>query len=155
MQDSFIHLRLHSAYSLSQGAIKLPALYDLVKKNDMPGVAITDTNNMFGLIEFSFNAPKNGIVPILGTEISVLVKHDGKNYYKNIVLIAKTEKGYHNLIKLSSLSYTKYVKEEGFAYLKLSDFTGLTEDIICLSGGYNGPVGQLFLLKQEAKATEF
>ena len=68
----FIHLRVHTAYSLSEGAIKLPKLVELCREHDMPAVAVTDTNNLFGALEFSLAASRVGIQPIIGTQIDVV-----------------------------------------------------------------------------------
>ena len=67
----FIHLRVHSAYSLLEGAIKIPALADLCKKHTMPAVAVTDTRNLFGALEFSMTMMKAGVQPIIGCELAV------------------------------------------------------------------------------------
>ena len=72
MTDSgFIHLRVHTAYSLSEGAIKLPKLIQLATEHKMPAVAVTDTNNLFGALEFSLAAAKAGIQPIIGGQFDV------------------------------------------------------------------------------------
>ncbi|MEH6475168.1 MAG: PHP domain-containing protein, partial [Sneathiella sp.] len=67
----FVHLRVHSAYSLSEGAIPVKKLADLCKDNNMPAVAITDTNNMFGSLEQSLTLPGKGVQPIIGCQIAV------------------------------------------------------------------------------------
>ena len=67
----FIHLRVHTAYSLSEGAIKLPKLIQLAGEHRMPAVAMTDTNNLFGALEFSLAASKAGIQPIIGCQLDV------------------------------------------------------------------------------------
>ena len=68
---NFIHLRVHSAYSLLEGAIKLPELAKLCKSHKMPSVAVTDTRNLFGALEFSQTMMKEGIQPIIGCELAV------------------------------------------------------------------------------------
>ena len=67
----FIHLRVHTAYSLSEGAIKLPKLIQLAGELAMPAVAVTDTNNLFGALEFSLAASKAGIQPIIGCQLDI------------------------------------------------------------------------------------
>ncbi len=71
MGPEFIHLRVHTAYSLSEGAIKIPALIDLCREHDMPAVGVTDTNNMFGALEFSMAAADAGVQPIIGCQVDV------------------------------------------------------------------------------------
>ena len=66
----FVHLRVHSAYSLAEGAIKVGKLLDTCVAHDMPAVAVTDTNNLFGAMEFCLNAVKKGVQPILGLQAS-------------------------------------------------------------------------------------
>ncbi len=69
--SEFIHLRVHSAYSLSEGAIPIKALIELCKGQNMPAVAVTDTNNLFGALEFSGAAAKSGIQPIIGIQLAI------------------------------------------------------------------------------------
>ena len=68
---NFVHLRNHSAYSLAEGALKIPDLVSLAADNQMPAVAITDSGNLFGALEFSLAARRVGVQPIIGCEISV------------------------------------------------------------------------------------
>ena len=72
MQYPFIHLRSQSSYSLSEGALKIEKLVNLAKKNNMPAIALTDNNNMFGILEFSIACINNSIQPIIGTSINYL-----------------------------------------------------------------------------------
>src|ERR1700744_3758560 len=67
----FVHLRVHSAYSMSEGAIKIPKLVDLCVAEGMPAVALTDTRNLFGALEFSSTAAKAGVQPIVGCQLAV------------------------------------------------------------------------------------
>ena len=76
LDPSFIHLRTHTAYSLSEGAIKLPKLVDLCVEHAMPAVAITDTNNLFGALEFALAASKAGIQPVIGCQMDVAREGD-------------------------------------------------------------------------------
>ena len=69
--SDFIHLRVHSAYSLSEGAIPIKTLVELCKGQNMPAVAVTDTNNLFGALEFSGAAAKIGIQPIIGIQLAI------------------------------------------------------------------------------------
>ena len=99
MMPSFIHLHLHSAYSLAEGAIQTKELIKLCVKKGMPAVAVTDTNNLFGALEFAMEAQKAGIQPIIGTQVSV-----GEEGHQ-LVLLVQTEEGYRNLCRLVSDAY--------------------------------------------------
>ena len=94
----FVHLRVHSAYSLSEGALRVKDIVSLCQRHQMPAVGITDTNNLFGALEFSEKLSKAGTQPIIGTQI--LFKY--KEFEGLIPLIAKNNDGYKNIIKLSS-----------------------------------------------------
>ena len=82
MNNLFIHLRSLSSYSLSESTLKISNLVDLAKKNDMPAIAITDNNNMFGVFEFSKECVKNNIQPIIGTSINLLAKRPLTSFYR-------------------------------------------------------------------------
>ena len=69
--EFFVHLRVHSSYSLSYGALQIDKIIELAKKDAQPAIAITDNNNMFGALEFSEKAIENGVQPILGCQINV------------------------------------------------------------------------------------
>lgn len=127
--SNFIHLHVHSQYSLLDGACKLPRLISLAKEYNMPALALTDHGNMFGVIEFYLEAVKNGIKPIIGCEIYVA---SGSRFEKtsdragetsyHLILLAKDEIGYKNLMQLVSKGYT-----EGFYYKPRVDKDLLTQ----------------------------
>src|SRR4029077_19421067 len=109
----FVHLRVHTAYSLSAGAIRIKELVELCKAERMPAVAVTDSGNLFGALEVATTCPAAGIHPILGCEIA-LVRNGaqegsraGRNGFETdrIVLLAQNETGYRNLLDLVSRSY--------------------------------------------------
>ena len=105
MKHPFIHLRAQSSYSLAESALKIKKLVNLAKKNNMPAIAITDNNNMFGSLEFSIECVDNGIQPIIGSSINFLdIKN--KDTPSQINFLVKSEEGYKNLLYLSSLSHT-------------------------------------------------
>src|SRR3954454_18678893 len=112
----FIHLRVHSAYSLSEGAIKIKELVKLCQKQGMPAVAVTDTGNLFGALEFSLAAGDSGIQPILGCQLGIRRigpagngggKPVGKglNLPDQLTLLVQSETGYANLTKLVSKAF--------------------------------------------------
>jgi DNA polymerase III subunit alpha len=111
---SFVHLHNHTDYSLLDGAASVTSLVARAKEFGMPGLAITDHGNMFGALKFYKECNKAGINPILGNEFYVAgagrkekTGTEGGNKYYHLVLLAKNEEGYHNLIQLTSFSYTE------------------------------------------------
>ncbi len=114
----FVHLHLHSEYSLLDGAIRFDSLGRFLVKNGMDAVAVTDHGNMFGAVQFCDTMKDAGVKPIIGTEVYLSPgdRHEKKVYsgrpkYYHLTLLAADEEGYHNLMKLSSAGYL-----EGFYY---------------------------------------
>ena len=109
-EPKFIHLRLHSEYSLLEGAIPVKQIGRFCKNTRMPAVAVTDTNNMFAALEFSTLVSAEGVQPIIGCQIEVnlqsgqsdVMQSFEKNY---LVLLVQNDVGYNNLLKLNSLFY--------------------------------------------------
>lgn len=124
--DSFIHLHVHSAYSLAEGAIRIKDLIKQCKLNNMPAVAVTDTNNMFGALEFAMAAVSEGVQPIVGCQLNI----DAEG--RQVVLLVQNEAGYRNLCKLVS---DAYLQSEHDPYSSLQAISENSDGIICLSGG--------------------
>ena len=144
MKIPFIHLRSQSSYSLSESTLKINKLVNLTKANNMPAIAITDNNNMFGVLEFAIECVKNGIQPIIGTSINFLnIKN--KYFSSQLNFLVKNEEGYKNLLYLSSLSHTSEHDEIGI-YAK--DLINHSEGLICYIGGEYNP---LLFLKESNK----
>lgn len=102
----FIHLRVHTAYSLLEGAIPVKKLIALAQKYQMPAVAMTDSGNLFGALEFSLTAKDAGIQPIIGCQIQVSsYPADQKGETDTLVLLAQNQQGYENLLKIVSHTY--------------------------------------------------
>jgi DNA polymerase-3 subunit alpha len=143
----FVHLRVHSAYSLSEGAITPKALAELAKRNEMPAVAVTDTGNLFGAMEFAGYAKDAGVQPITGCLLGIARPDQDKNAMKQpapdrLLLLAQSEAGYGNLMKLSSKAFL--ASEPGtVAHVALVDLEGHTDGLIALAGGPSGQVGRL------------
>ncbi len=155
----FVHLRLHSSYSLSEGAIKVDEIPELCKKHDMPAVAITDSGNLFGLLETSIYCAKSGVQLIAGVEANFGYSREfqsaktAQNPYKKIVLLAKNEKGYLNLLKLVSESFQNGSDKENPVII-LDELKASSEGVICLTGGYNGIVDTLIVDGQKDRAEQ-
>jgi len=153
----FVHLRVHTAYSLSEGAIKMDDLIRQCQGHKMPAVAMTDSNNMFAALEFSTYAAKGGIQPIVGVTLAVANPYAEKDRRgkrpdpDKLVLLAKNEQGYQNLMKLVSQAHLLSESHEE-PQVSLSNFEGLSDGIICLTGGVSGAIGQLLLAGQREKA---
>ena len=146
MKYPFIHLRCQSSYSLAESAIKINKLVELVKKNQMPAIALTDNNNMFGALEFSLECINNGIQPIIGTTINFLdIKN--KKIPSQLNFLVKNEKGYKNLLYLSSFSHTSKNNPIG---VFSEDLENYCEGLICYVGGEYNPL--LFLSNQDKKS---
>ncbi len=149
----FIHLRLHSSYSLSEGAVKIPQLIELSKKFHMPAVAVTDSNNLFASLEFSMAAASEGIQPIIGIELSCdfLVKTKLNSEFHKIILLAKNANGFANLIKLSSKAYIDS-KGEQAPHVKFSDLKEWSQGLIALTAGIDGVFDDLILSNSHQEA---
>jgi DNA polymerase-3 subunit alpha len=140
----FIHLRLHTEYSLLEGAMRVKKLPGLVAGAGMPAVAVTDTNNMFCALEFSETAAKAGVQPILGCQVDVdyapVRPGEQPNPYAAIVLLVQNEAGWRNLLKLNS---QLYLRNDGtLPHVTLEELGVHGEGLICLTGGPDGPVGR-------------
>ncbi len=153
-QSRFIHLRLHTEYSLLEGAISVKKLPALVAGMDMPAVAVTDTNNMFCALEFSEGAAKAGVQPIIGCQVDVgyVAAEPGKRPEDPapIVLLAQNETGYMNLMKLNSCAYLDANGQ--LPQVSVDELAQYNEGLICLSGGPDGPIGRLLRHGQRPKA---
>lgn len=170
--DSFVHLHLHTEYSLLDGAVKVKPLMKKAAEYGMPAVALTDHGNMFGAIDFYQKAKGAGVKPIIGCEMymaagshldrgtgTVSMGDTGKNASANsqksnhhLTLLAANYKGYQNLAKLVSIAHL-----EGFYYKPRIDHELLeqyNEGIICLSGCLKGEINSAIQLGDIAKARD-
>ncbi|MFN3960261.1 MAG: DNA polymerase III subunit alpha [Parvularculaceae bacterium] len=137
----FVHLHVHSAYSLSEGAIKIGKLKDLCLAAGMPAIAVADTNNLFGVLEASETLSAAGVQPIAGLQLSMagdtgLDLKTGRP--PSIVLLAQSEAGFRRLMRLSSRAFLSPASPDHVAAaLGWFDEEG-TEGLLCLSGGFDG-----------------
>jgi len=156
----FVHLRVHTAYSLSAGAVRVKDLVGLCKAERMPAVAITDTGNLFGALEFASSCSAAGVQPIIGCEIALerSAPEGGSRLGRapsepdRIVLLVQNEVGYRNLLDLVSQSYLAAEMPSEPAISRL-DLAHTSEGLLCLAGGSKGPVGRL-LSEGQAEAAE-
>ena len=137
----FIHLRVHTEYSLLEGAVHVKTLPDLCATHSMPAVAVTDTNNMFGALEFATVASAKGVQPIHGCQVNLV--YDAESAASApVVLLAQNREGYGNLLKLNSCIY---LKQKEISSLAMDDLANHRSGLICLTGGSEGPIGRLAL----------
>ncbi len=158
-RDSFVHLHVHTEYSMLDGASRIGELFDKVTEDEQPAVAITDHGVLFGLVDFFNTAVKRGVKPILGSELYQAAnsryaqeRTPGGDRYYHLTALAMDDTGYHNLIKLSTRAYL-----EGYWYKPRVDKELLAEHsdgMIVLSGCLGGEVNQLLLQGDEAGAKQ-
>jgi len=140
INSQFTHFKVHTQYSICEGALKIDNLKNFCKENKIRSIGLSDTSNLCGALEFSENISKTGTQPIIGTQI--LYKHN--DLFGLIPLIAKNENGYKNIIKLSSSSYLN-TKDGSLPFCSLKELLeNQTNDIIILSGSINGFFGRMF-----------
>ena len=150
----FIHLRCHSEYSLLEGALRLKKLPQMCVDAGMPALALTDTNNMFAALEFSVAMAGAGVQPIMGCQVDLAYVEVGPGEKPRdpapVVLLAQSEAGYENLMKLNSCLYID--KGGQLPQVALSELEAHAGDVICLTGGPDGPVGRLLQQGQRPAA---
>ena len=143
----FVHLHVHSAYSLLEGALPIGKLAELAKADKQPAVALTDTDNMFGALEFSEKLTSSGIQPIVGCTLAVDFGDEARDPRLNgrvrvlprIVLLAQREAGYRNLMRLCSRAFLETPPNEK-PHLQLDWLKDTSDGLIALSGGPTGPI---------------
>ena len=153
----FVHLHVHSAYSLLEGALTIGKLAKLAEADRQPALALTDVNNMFGALEFSEKLAGAGIQPIVGCALSVdfadhdhgqrLGAHANNQVFPRLALLAAREEGYRNLLRLVSRAFLETPSGEP-VHVKLPWLDGLSDGLIALTGGPGGPLDQAILAGQ-------
>ncbi|WP_245417520.1 DNA polymerase III subunit alpha [Aminobacter sp. AP02] len=147
----FIHLRVHSAYSLLEGALPLGKVVGYAVKDQAPAIAIADSNNLFGALEFAQKATKDGVQPLIGCQVDVDFAEAVDPAQRGpvfkaplellpVVLMAATEVGYANLVRLVSRLYLETPAGDP-VHATLDWLAASAEGIICLTGGPRGPIG--------------
>ena len=139
--SNFIHLTNKTEYSLSEGALPIGRIAELCQSFQMPAVGISDTNNMFGALEFSERISQVGVQPIVGCNIKIKTPKEylheniqNNDMYFFLNIYSKNEKGYENLLKLMS---TSYMTDNVNAYLSIDELKKYNDGLIVLSGGNN------------------
>ena len=146
----FVHLRVHSAYSLLEGALRTEKIVAHAVKDRAPAIAMSDTNNLFGTLEFANKATKEGVQPLIACQIDVAFGGEptggrggsrrGGVEHDPLVLIAATEQGYENLVRLVSRAYLDNPAGESIR-VGIDWVEELAHGLVCLTGGPRGPIG--------------
>jgi DNA polymerase-3 subunit alpha len=157
MSSQFVHLHLHTDFSMLDGACETTKLVKRVKELKMPAVAMTDHGNIFGAVEFASAAKEEGVKPILGCELYICKKEDHRaapegDTYNHLIVLAETDEGYRNLVKIASEASLN-----GFYYKPRISKRFLAEHakgLICLSGCLKGEVAEELTFDHYEKAKE-
>ncbi|MBY8975599.1 DNA polymerase III subunit alpha [Rhodobacteraceae bacterium NNCM2] len=151
----FIHLRVHTAYSLLEGALHAKKLPAMAEKLGMPAIAICDTNNLFGALEFAETAAGAGIQPIMGLQLAVKYAEVAPGEKPippaPIALYAQTEAGWRNLMALTSAAFLD-TDASATPHVPLGVLEAHSEGLICLTGGALGPLGAQLRTNRRAEA---
>ena len=157
----FVHLRVHTAYSLLEGGIRVKALAGLAERFRMAAVGVTDTGNLFGALEISDALAAKGIQPIIGCTFAIETGQAPEGLrgaaavrrarMPSLVLIAKDETGYLNLMELSSRSFFRG-DGPSLPHLTVADLAECGAGLICLTGGPEGPVNRFLVEEHDAAA---
>ncbi len=147
-ENNFNNFKIHSQYSICEGAIKIDDLADYCKINKIKSIGLADSFNLCGALEFSEKISKVGTQPIIGTQINII----DQNVIGKISLYATSEIGYKNLTKLSSLSYLKNTENKEPS-CNFDDLINNCDDLILLTGNYTNFFGKLFF-KNKLKEME-
>ena len=150
MSTSFVHLRVHSEFSLIDGLVRVGPLMKSVASADMPAVAITDRNNFFGLIKAYKAAEREGVKLIVGADFELLEADDRRS---QITFLAQNHTGYRNLTVLISRAYQEG-QILGRPLLRRDWIESHSEGLLVLSGGRNGDVGQHLLAGRASDAEQ-
>ena len=148
-EKQFCNFKIHTQYSICEGAIKIDDLAEHCKKHKIKSVGICDSFNLCGALEFAEKISKSGTQPIIGTQINF--KENGM--LGKLPIFASTEKGYKNLTRLSSMSYLE-INEIDEPHCNFNDLFEYNEDLIILSGNKNDFFGELFKLNKIKKIEE-
>lgn len=155
----FVHLRCQSAFSLAESALRMKTIAELAAKDEMPALALTDRNNLFGALEFSETLWKFGVQPIIGVTLAVTPpKEPGEMAHVRapapdwLVLHAQNEAGYENLMKLVSRAHLE-TEAHIAPQVSLEDLFAHSDNLIALTGGLDGGIGRM-LLNDKPKGAE-
>ena len=150
--SQFVHLRVHTEFSMVDGLLRVDELVKFCAKAGMPAVALTDQNNLCGLVKFYKGAQGAGLKPLIGSDVWLKSERMGNELFR-AVLLAQTNTGYTNLTRLISRAYTEG-QQRGLPVIEQQWLFDANDGLIILSGGREGDVGKLLLANQPALAAE-
>ena len=157
--SDFVHLKVRSAYSLTEGANNVDKVVALAKENAMPAVAITDRNNLFGALEFAQYASSSGIQPIIGCDLAIRREEEGGIATVTkvpsvdwLTVLVQSEAGYLNLMQLVSRAHLEF-KVGSLAALPLEELDGRTDGLLAITGNTSSALGRLLGAGQAPAAT--
>jgi DNA polymerase-3 subunit alpha len=161
MSSSFVHLHLHTEYSLVDGMVRVKQLAQAAAKANMPAVAVTDQSNLFSMVKFYRAAMANGVKPIIGVDVWIRASSDGELQQESdtekpykLVLLCRNKEGYLNLTELVSRSYLEG-QHRGIPMLDRDWIKGNSNGLIALSGAREGDVGRALLAGNREQALQY
>ena len=149
----FVHLRLHSEFSVVDGTNRIDDAVQVAADDKQPALALTDLNNLFGTIKFYKQARSKGVKPLLGAEIYLESLTQDANHLSKMILLVQSQQGYLNLCELLSRGWTQNV-HKAVGVIKLAWLQELSQGLIALSGAQSGPVGQALVQGDLSRASE-
>ena len=149
----FVHLRLHSEFSVVDGTNRIDDAVQVAADDKQPALALTDLNNLFGTIKFYKQARSIGVKPLLGAEIYLESLTQDVNHLSKMILLVQSQQGYLNLCELLSRGWTQNV-HKAVGVIKLAWLQELSHGLIALSGAQSGPVGQALVQGDLSRASE-
>ena len=149
----FVHLRLHSEFSVVDGTNRIDDAVQVAADDQQPALALTDLNNLFGTIKFYKQARSIGVKPLLGAEIYLESLTQDANHLSKMILLVQSQQGYLNLCELLSRGWTQNV-HKAVGVIKLAWLQELSQGLIALSGAQSGPVGQALVQGDLSRASE-
>jgi len=152
MTPSFVHLRLHTEYSIANGIVRIKPLMKKTAELAMPAIAMTDLSNLFGMVKFYRAALQAGIKPLIGVDFQVYNQSEPSQPTR-LLLLCQNREGYLNLTRLVSRTYIEG-QHLGVPMLEKAWLEGASEGLIALSGGRAGDVGQALLTGNQQQAQE-
>ena len=148
MNPQFVHLRLHSEFSIVDGLVRIPALMKKASEMQMPAVALTDFSNLFALVKFYRSAISNGVKPIIGADV-LITDQDMQERYR-IALLCMNNTGYRNLTELLTRAYLDG-QHGGQPTIDRAWINEFSEGLLVLSGGREGDLGKLILKQDKSR----
>lgn len=150
MTASFVHLRVHTEFSLSDGIVRIDTLLDNVARAGMPAVGVTDNVNLFGMVKFYEAALSAGIKPVIGVDLKI---DEGDEPVSRLTLLVQNQLGYRNLCEIVSWAYL-YGQRNGQPLVQRDWIARQAEGLIAISGGMFGDTGQALLAGKKARARD-